>query len=400
MMATTGYDVLSGLKAIPMAKPAPSVSPQQAADALAAQVKGLQQSTPGIIKTNAAATDVNNAANTSIEQQTNAINSNTDPITQSVGQAFTSLGVPGYAAPRQQQLLPDTSGSQSAYDLLLSEFQKYGLGALVEPLKGMIQQGASGATMALALQNTEAYQKRFSANQSRIAAGLSALSPAVYIGLEDQYQNVMRKYGLPASYYTPDSTGKQPGFDQLITNDVSPVELEDRVTTAQNRVMNANPEVMNALKQYYPDITNGDMMSYFLDPKNAINAIKNKVTASEIGGAAAAAGLSDSRAQAEQLAAYGITGAQAQANYGTVAQLAQRGSQLADIYKQQPYGQDQATAEVFNTAGQTDAANQRKKLTSLEQAAFSGSAGVAQNALSRDRAISPMMIGVPGAGSI
>ena len=142
------------------------------------------------------------------------------------------------------------------------------------------------------------------------------------------------------------------------------------------------------------------MMSYFLDPKNAINAIKNKVTASEIGGAAAAAGLSDSRAQAEQLAAYGITGAQAQQNYGTIAQLAQRGSQLSDIYNQQPYGQDQATAEVFNTAGQTDATNQRKRLTSLEQASFSGSAGVAQNALSRDRAISPMMIGVPGAGSI
>ena len=404
MMATTGYDVLSGLKAVPITKPASNVSPQQAAaNALAAQVKGLQQTAPATIAANKAATDINNTQADNLQNQTNAINLGTDPISQSVGQAFTSLGVKGYNTTQSNTATNpplDTSGSQSAYDLLLAEFQKYGLGALVEPLKGMIQSGASGATMALALQNTDAYKTRFSANQSRIAAGLSALSPAAYIGLEDQYQNIMRKYGLPASYYTPDSTGKQPGFDQLLINDVSPVELEDRVTTAQNRVMNANPEVMNTLKQYYPDITNGDMMSYFLDPKNAINAIKNKVTASEIGGAAAAAGLSDSRAQAEQLAAYGITGAQAQQNYGTIAQLAQRGSQLSDIYKQQPYGQDQATAEVFNTAGQTDATNQRKRLTSLEQASFSGSAGVAQNALSRDRAISPMMIGVPGAGSI
>lgn len=288
---------------------------------------------------------------------------------------------------------------QSAYDTLYSEFNQYGLGALIEPLKGMIAGGATGAQLSLALQNTEAYQNRFSANKDRIAKGLSALSPAQYIAMEDQYQNVMRQYGLPASYYTPDSTGKQAGFDQLLANDVSAAELNDRVSTAQQRVINANPEVLQQLKIYYPDITNGDIMAYALDPKNAVSALKQKVTAAEIGGAAAAAGLSDSAAQAQQLAAYGITGAQAQQNYGTIAQMAQRGSQLASIYNQGAYGQDQATAEIFNTAGQTEAANQRKKLTELEKAQFAGQSGTAQNAFSRDRAISPMMLGVPGAGA-
>ena len=160
-----------------------------------------------------------------------------------------------------------------------------------------------------------------------------------------------------------------------------------------------NPEVLQQLKIYYPDITNGDIMAYALDPKNAITDLKQKVTTAEIGGAAAAAGLSDTAAQASQLASYGITGAQAQQNYGTIAQMAQRGSQLASIYNTAPYGQDQATAEIFNTAGQTDAANQRKKLTALEQAQFSGQSGTASNAFSRERAMSPMMLGVPGAGA-
>ena len=288
---------------------------------------------------------------------------------------------------------------QSAYDTLYSEFNQYGLGALIEPLKGMIAGGATGAQLSLALQNTDAYKTRFSANADRIAKGLSALSPAQYVGMEDQYQNIMRQYGLPATYYTPDSTGKQPGFDQLLANDVSATELNDRISTAQQRVLNANPEVLQQLKIYYPDITNGDIMAYALDPKNAITDLKQKVTTAEIGGAAAAAGLSDTAAQASQLASYGITGAQAQQNYGTIAQMAQRGSQLASIYNTAPYGQDQATAEIFNTAGQTDAANQRKKLTALEQAQFSGQSGTASNAFSRERAMSPMMLGVPGAGA-
>ena len=90
---------------------------------------------------------------------------------------------------------------------------------------------------------------------------------------------------------------------------------------------------------------------------------------------------------------------QAAQGFGQVASLAQRGSQLADIYGQTPYGQQQAQSEVFNLAGQTDAANQRKKLTALEQAQFAGQGGTATNSFSRERAMSPMMLGVPGAGS-
>ena len=289
---------------------------------------------------------------------------------------------------------------QSAYDILNTEFAKYGLQALVEPLKGLIGSGVSPSQFAIELRNTPAYKTRFSANEARIANGLSALTPAEYVKLEDQYQNVMRNYGMPASYWTKDATGKQAGFDQFIANNVSSVELEDRIMTAQNRVINANPEITRMLRTYYPDITNGDILAYTLDPKNALNAIKQKVTAAEIGGAALQAGLMTDAQRAEALRAAGVTGQLASQNYGTIAQLAQRGSQLADIYGQGPYGQTQAENELFNLTGQTEAANRRKKLTALETAAFSGNAGTSSSALSRDRAISPMMIGTPGAGQI
>ena len=288
---------------------------------------------------------------------------------------------------------------QSAYDILLAEFNQYGLGALIEPLKALVISGASPAEFSLKLRETDAYKKRFSANADRIAKGLAALSPAEYIAMEDQYQNIMRNYGLPTSYYAKDSIGTQAGFNQLLANDVSAVELTDRINTAQSRVLNANPEVMTALKAFYPDITNGDILAYSLDPAKALSDIKNKVTAAEIGGAAIAQGLQTGMTRAQELAGYGVTKEQAQQGFQTVAQIAPRGGQLASIYGENPYTQTTAEAEVFGTAGAAEAAAQRKKLTKLEQAQFAGSAGMAGGALNRDRVSSQGAYRSSGAGN-
>ena len=273
---------------------------------------------------------------------------------------------------------------QSAYDLLYAEFSKYGLQNLVDPLKGLIVSGASPAEFTIKLRETPAYQKRFAGNAQRVAKGLVALDEAAYIAKEDAYQNLMRNYGLPDTYWKKDDIGTQEGFTQLIANDVSAVELENRLQLAQNRVKNANPEIAYALKQFYPDITNGDILAYALDPKNALDSIKRKVTAAEIGGAALAAGLTTSAAGAENLASYDVTKQEAQQGYQTIAGFLPRASQLADIYGQQPYNQAAAEAEVFKTLGEADAKKRREKLVSLEQASFGGSSGV--GALGRDKA--------------
>jgi hypothetical protein len=275
---------------------------------------------------------------------------------------------------------------QSAYTLLLEQFNQYGLGALVEPLKNFIVEGLSPAEFTLRLRDTEAYRKRFAANQARINKGLRALSEAEYIGLEDQYQNVMRNYGLPASYYARGDMGRQEGFEKFIAGDVSAVELEDRIQTAQNRVINAAPEISATLRSFYPDITNGDILAYVLDPDKALTDIRRKVTAAEIGGAATMAGLATGVSRAEELARYGVTAEAARQGFQTIAEVAPRGSQLAEIYKQSPYTQTSAEQEVFNLAGSTEAAARRRRLTQLEQASFAGSSGMAGGALGRERA--------------
>lgn len=291
----------------------------------------------------------------------------------------------------------DKAARQSAYDLLFQQFNQYGLGSLVEGIKGLIQENVSPSEFAIRLQNTDAYKQRFAANQDRIKQGLRALTPAEYIGLEDQYQNIMRNYGLPSSYYSKDGMGTQAGFNKFIANDVSAAELEDRIATAQKRVINADPTVTDALRQFYPDITNADILAYTLDPTNALENIKRKVTAAEIGGAALGQGLGTNVNRAEELAKYGITKAQAQQGYGTIGEFLPTAEKLGDIYSKQGLGSyDQATAEseIFGTAGAAEAARKRKRLTQLEQAQFGGSSGV--GALGRDKALYGSMQGQAG----
>lgn len=276
---------------------------------------------------------------------------------------------------------------QSAYNLLYDEFDKYGLGTLVSDIKNILVEGSlDPAEFSVKVRGTDAYKERFIANEARLAKGLKALSPAQYIALEDQYQEVMRQYGLPETYYSKTGTGVQEGFRKLIENDVSNIELEDRISTAQKRVINANPEVTAALKQFYPDINNADILAYTLDPKNAIENIKRKVTNAEIGGAALQAGLQTGLSRAEELQKYGVDQAAAEKGFGTIAGGLQRGSQLASIYGEDPYTQTTAETEVFGLAGAQEAAKQRKKLTGLEKAAFTGQTGLSSGALVRDRA--------------
>ena len=275
---------------------------------------------------------------------------------------------------------------KSAWDLLFVEFTKYGLGSLVSEVRGLVTADVPKAEFILRLRESKTYLARFGGNAERIKNGYKAINEAEYLALEDQYQNIMREYGLPASYYAKDSIGTQAGFTNLIANDVSSTELEDRVMSAQSRVMNSNPEVAAALKEFYPGITNGDILAYTLDPKNALSDIKRKITAAEIGGSAMQAGLKIDGTRADELGLSGVDKRQAQQGFQTVAEVAPRGGELSRVFGQDAYTQANAETEVFGLTGSVDASKKRKKLVGLEQAEFSKSAGVSQGSLTRNRA--------------
>ena len=281
---------------------------------------------------------------------------------------------------------------QSAYDILLAEFSQYGLASLVEPLKALIQSGPSSSELTLALRATDAYKKRFAANPERIKKGYAALNEASYLALEDGYQDVMRNYGLPASYYAKDSMGRQAGFEILIGGNVKVPELEERIILGKNELLEAPAQTKQAFAQFFPDITEGDILGYVLNPEKGLSEIKRKVSAAQIGGAflgtktTSGATLTTSLGRAEELARAGVTGTTAKQVATAIGGGLERGRQLTSFYQQPDYTQAMAEEELFNLPGQTEAKEKRKKVIGLEGAEFGKRTGLTSGALSRDRA--------------
>ena len=280
----------------------------------------------------------------------------------------------------------------SAYDILYSQFKDLGLESLVEDVKESIIKSQSKSERTLALRSSDNYKKRFAGNKKRVDNGFAAIDEATYLALEDSYQALLQNYGMPEKYYKRGDLGVQEYLEQAISNNVDPTTFEDRIIAGQ-KVLNANKAVLDAAKEFYPTLTDGDFLDYVLNTENALPDIQRKVTAAEIGGAQLNAGfnfgktpqeIAAAKANAEELAKAGVTGAKYQASAADIAEASIRGGQLSSIYKQDPYTQQTAEAAVLNTPGSAEAVKQTKKLTALEQAKFSGQAG--RGVLARERA--------------
>ena len=262
---------------------------------------------------------------------------------------------------------------QSAFDVLRAEMDALGLGALVEPLRGLIQKDVSPSEFAVELRQSEAYKNRFIANEGRLKKGLRVLTPGEYLRVEDAYRQTLRTYGL--KQFDNDQYVRQ-----FIENDISAAELSDRVSTAVQRVQNADPAIGRTLRDYY-GIGQTDLVAYVLDPNQQLQKIQRQVAAAEIGVAARKQGLEAGVTVAEQLATQGITEAQAQKGYATIADILPTSEKLSQIYGTtlEGYGQAEAEQEVFNTLA--SAQRKRQRLVGREVAEFSGQAGVGRGSL-------------------
>lgn len=277
-----------------------------------------------------------------------------------------------------------SDATRDAFAALTDLFASYGLESLAGEIAGYMTQGltASEALIKLKTNPTGAYAKRFAGNFARVKNGLNAISEAAYIGLENSYASTLKAYGLGnmVSLNREDNYKK---FADYIAGDISADEFKDRVDTVVTRVQNSDPGIKATLKAFYPEITDADLIGYFLNPKENLPKLQEKVTASEIGAAATGMGLATNVGTATDLARYGIDKAEAREGYSTIAGVLPTATKLGDIYNETGvrYAQAEGEAEVFK--GNQDAATKRKRLASMERAAFGGSSGTGQSSLTR-----------------
>jgi hypothetical protein len=191
----------------------------------------------------------------------------------------------------------------------------YGLGeSLAKKLYDLYATGTvdinNPDALIFAIRNEEEYLTRFAGNKARAKKGLSELDPGSYIALEDNYRRLMQSNGLPSGFY--DQTDD---FTRLIEGDVSAQELQDRVQNGFRAVQDADPEVKRQMQELY-GVNEAGLAAYFLDPTKAAPILTRQAEAAKI--SARAKGLANvqlTALTAEELAARGITQAEAEAGF-------------------------------------------------------------------------------------
>jgi hypothetical protein len=267
-----------------------------------------------------------------------------------------------------------------AYTLLESTFKDFGLEELVPEIKRFMEEGLGSNQAGVELRKTTAYINRFRGNEIRRASGLNVISEATYLELENSYNETLRAFGLQG-YFGTDRKVSQGKMADIIGNDISATEFKDRIDTVVTRVNNSDPNIKATLKKFY-NITDDDLVKYFLNPKENLPKLQEKVLSAEIGSEAIKQNLLTDAVSATALAQLGITKEEARKGYEGIAAALPTATKLGQIYGEEgiTYTQKTAEEEVF---GQLESAKRKRlKLAEKEVGSFSGTSGLARGALS------------------
>lgn len=267
-----------------------------------------------------------------------------------------------------------TADKSSAYDILATYFKSWGMNVSSD-LDGIISKmltqgyGPNDVTLFMPdIEQTTSFKQRFPGWTQRVANGYNQLSDlSQYTQLEDQYRSIMQSAGLPSGFYDDPSD-----YANWIANDVSPNEIQTRVTDAVTLAQQVDPTMRNLMSKYY-GLSTGDVASYFLDSSRALPTIQRQFDTSQIAASAAKAGLDTTSAtRYEDLLDKGVTASQAAQGYSTVAALKDSVGKIAGVYGDS-FDQTDAENDVF-----FNDSTKRNRLVSNEKGQFSGN-GRAQN---------------------
>lgn len=268
----------------------------------------------------------------------------------------------------------------SAFDLARNLSSQWGIGPeLADAVIEMVsQKGYTSSAVLLSIRDTQQYKDRFAGLEnykkkyaSEIEAGKKALPPTEeeYIALEQDYQTTLTRYGLG-------DLANRSTYSQLIGNDVSLAEVQDRIEKVYDKINNADELLKTQLRTYFPTLGTSDFAKALLtgtSPEDMAAQLQRKIRRAEIGSEMTRFGLQGSQAIETELETLGITRDVARAGFGKVAEALTPVQKLAQIYEGTAAGvQEELTAEQFKGLQ----SQRRKKLEESERAAFAGSAGI------------------------
>ncbi len=187
--------------------------------------------------------------------------------------------------------------------MLTDVLARYGLQGLAEWMSDKITSGASEAEITLELYDRPEFKQRFPAIFQRQNAGMSPITPEEYIQYEGFARATANQFGVNVT---------QDEINASIAGDVSVKEMEDRLGIAAQVVYRSPQEVRDNLTRMF-DLTTGDMIRYWLDPKQELPSLQKRFFSAQISAESQLAGIGQlSAEQAGRLVDRGLTGENAQ----------------------------------------------------------------------------------------
>lgn len=222
-------------------------------------------------------------------------------------------------------------------------------------------------SVIFAMRERPEYQRRFSGNAKRRAAGFEELDPATYLSLEQSYREILASNGMPSNFYDSNDD-----FADLIGGNVSVSELNERVQEGYRAVADADPAVRAQMYRLY-GIRENELAAYFIDPNRARPLLsaadyRRQARAAQIAARGEEqAGVSLTGELAEDLARRGITEEEAARGFGEIGALGELRQQFAG---EEAISQDELVQQQFGVD-----INARERLRRRQQgrvAAFEG----------------------------
>jgi hypothetical protein len=264
-------------------------------------------------------------------------------------------------------MMSGNSGSQAdAVAIIDAVLQSYDLTNLSKWAWNEITQGASADQVTVDMTQTPQFKARFPGIEARLKAGLPPISPADYISYEDQARQLEMQYQLPSGFLDNAKT-----IGNWIGQDVSMSELTDRVQKGYSVVATAPADVRASFASMFGAAGDGALASYFMDEKNSVPLLEQRVTAAQLKGTAGEASVDLNSHLAMQLAQQGISQSQVQQAAGTVAQ--QSSIYAGQVGEAAPPTQSQGIEAALGT--DQEAIAKVNQAQSAAEAAFKGGGG-------------------------
>ena len=261
----------------------------------------------------------------------------------------------------------------AAVDELKALLDYFGLSSLTGVLSLRLQEDDTLAdnkdVLLNSIRDTPEYKQRFKANDIRRSRGLPELSADDIVKLENSFRDTLRANSLPRGFYDT-----QDDFANFIGSDVSPQELNARVSQGYNAVLQAEPGTKAELQRLY-GLNDGDIAAFFIDPErfNQSDAIKKAQAAQTASEARRQAGITLTTQQAEALATEGVTRQEAQQGFAAIG--AQQELFQAGMEGEAAISQQEQIAGTFGTNAEARQAIARRRRS--RQAGFEAGGGFA-----------------------